>query len=205
MTSAIEKLRADDSFTDVVFESEDLQAADLGNREFVGCTFRGLNLQETRWDGCRMEDCFFQACDLTRVLPARLSLRGVEFTDCKLMGIDWTHVAPHPDVSFIQCNLRYSSFVGASMRKTRFGKCVMDESNWVEVDLSGSVFEECRFSGTRFEGCNLERTKFPGCVDLVLDPGKNRVKGATIPLQSAVLLASSFGMRVLAMSDDDPK
>lgn len=203
MKSAIEQLRADDSFTDAVFEGADLEAADLGNREFFGCTFRGLNLQQTRWDGSRMEDCIFQGCDLTRMAPARLSLRGVEFNDCKLMGIDWTHVAPHPDVSFIQCSLRYSSFVDTSMRKTKFRKCILDEANWVEVDLSGSVFEECRFSATRFEGCNLERTKFPGCVDLALDPSKNRVKGATIPLQSAVLLASSFGMRVLALSDDD--
>jgi len=89
------------------------------------------------------------------------------------------------------------------MRKTQFAKCIMDESNWVQVDLSGSVFEECRFSSTRFEGCNLERTKFPRCVDLLLDPSKNRVKGARIPLQSALLLASSFGMRVLGLSDSD--
>jgi fluoroquinolone resistance protein len=201
MKSQIERLRSNDSFTDAVFEGDDLEAADLGNKELYGCTFRGLNLQQTRWDGSRLEDCVFQGCDLTRMLPARLSLRGVQFKDCKLMGIDWTHVAPHPDVSFSQCNLRYSSFVDASMRKTEFRQTIMDEANWIQVDLGESRFEECRFSGTRFEGCNLERAKFPGCIDLILDPSKNRVKGASVPLQSAVLLASSFGMRVLGFSE----
>jgi fluoroquinolone resistance protein len=205
MKSAIERLRADDSFTEALFDSADLESADLANREFYACTFRGLNLQQTRWEGSRLEDCVFEGCDLTRMLPARLSLRGVEFKDCKLMGIDWTHVAPHPDVAFNQCNLRYASFVDTSMRKTRFRQCVMDEANWVQVDLSESVFEECRFSGTRFDGCNLERSKFPGCVDLLLDPSKNRLKGASIPLQSAVLLAGFFGMRVLGISDNDAK
>jgi fluoroquinolone resistance protein len=196
MSLATARLFDRDSFDEELFHDADLKATALCNKEFYRCTFRNVNLSETRWDGTRFEECKFEDCDASRMQPARLSLRGVEFSDCKLMGIDWTQVASNPDVSFTRCNLRYSSFVEIALRKTKFDRCALLEANFIQVDLVEALFEQCEFAGCRFERCDLSRARFPGCVDLLLHPADNRVKGARIPFESAVLLARAFGMHV---------
>ena len=67
-----------------------------------------------------------------------------------------------------------------------------------------SVFEECQFDGTRFEECDLRRTRFPHAKDLFVDPAKNNVKGMQVPLETAIHLAASFGMRVIGF-DEKPR
>lgn len=199
-----EQLLAGDAFEDETWTGLDLSAADLGNKEFVNCTFNHLKLQKSRWKRARLEDCVFEDCDLTGLDPTLLSLRGATFTRCKLMGIDWTNVSDYPVMTFTECNLSYASFVSLQARKTRFSRCVLLEANFIQADLASAVFEDCQLTGARFETCNLERASFAGCHDLLLDPAHNKVRGASIPLEAAVLLAQSFGLKV-GLPSDDPK
>jgi fluoroquinolone resistance protein len=197
MSDAVaERLLADDSFEDETFDGVDAQGLDLGHKEFYRCTFRNAKLQETRWARTRLEDCVFEGCDLTRALPAQLALRTVAFKHCKLMGIDWSNIATYPDVSFNACNLRYSSFVAVQLRKTRFVQCTLLEANFLQVELGEALFEACQLAGARFENCDLRAASFARSSDLFVDPSKNRVQGLCIPTESAVLLATSFGMKV---------
>jgi fluoroquinolone resistance protein len=189
-----------DSFEGEVFEGLDLERADLGNREFYRCVFRTSKLGETRWQRTRLDECVFEGCDLTRADPMNLSLRDVTFRGCKLMGIDFSKVAGHPHVSFEDCNLRYVSMVSLALRKTRFKKCAITEANFFEVDLAEARFEDCQFTGTRFDECDLRKARFPKAKDLFLDPARNRVKDAQIPLETAILIATSLGMRVLGFT-----
>jgi fluoroquinolone resistance protein len=191
------RLAAEDAFEDQIFEGVDAEAADFGGKEFYRCTFRNAKLQQSRWARARLEDCVFDACDMTRALPAQLALRGVVFQHCKLMGIDWSKLGNYPDVAFTECNLRYASFVDASLRKTRFERCAMHECNFIQVDLGEAVFEACQLSGARFDNCDLRATSFTRSLELFVDPSKNRVQGMRIPAESALLLAASFGMKVV--------
>jgi fluoroquinolone resistance protein len=194
--SQAQRLSAEESFEDETFEGVDAHEVDLGHKEFYRCTFRNAKLQETGWARTRLEDCLFEGCDLTRARPAQLALRTVAFKHCKLMGIDWSNLATYPDVSFEECNLRYASFVSAQLRKTRFVQCSLLEANFLQVELGEAVFEACQLSGARFEDCDLRGASFLRCVELFVDPSKNRVQGMTIPTESAVLLALSFGMKI---------
>jgi uncharacterized protein YjbI with pentapeptide repeats len=189
-----------DWFEREVFDGLSLERADLGNREFYRCTFRNSKLQETRWARSRLEECVFEACDLTRADPTMLSLRDVAFRSCKLMGIDFSNIGQHPHVSFEDCNLRYVSVVSVGLRKTSFKRCAINEANFFESDLADAEFDDCHFAETRFDACDLRRARFRSARDLFIDPARNRVKGTQIPLETAILLATSFGMRVLGFT-----
>jgi fluoroquinolone resistance protein len=197
-----DRLLADESFEDQTFEGIDVAGADLSDKEFVRCTFRSVRMQETIWTGTRLEDCVFQTCDLTRLQPKKLSLRGVKFLGSKLMGIDWTDAGANPTVAFSDCTLRYCSFLGNNLRATPFRHCALTEAAFADVSLVGAVFEECDLGGTRFEGCDLAGADFTRAQGVFFEPTKNRVKGAKIPLETAALMAMSFGLVVAGFTAD---
>ncbi len=197
MTTTADPLRAGDSFDDQTFEALDLAGADLGGKVFANCTFRNCRLGESRWEGARLEDCAFDGCDLTGLLPAGLALRGVAFRHCKMMGVDFTNVGAFPDFTFADCNLSYCSFVSLRARKIPFVRCVLVEASFVEADLTEARFEECQLAGAKFERCDLRKASFAGSHDLLLDPAANQLRGASIPTAAALLLARSFGLKVI--------
>ncbi len=193
------------SFDEETFEDLDLQRADMRGREFVRCVFRRVKFGESTWADTRLEDCSFEHCDLTRANVSNLALREVAFEHCKLMGIDWSYVSSFPAASFSDCNMHYVSMVQLALRKTRFVRCSFVEANLIKTDLTEAVFEECAFTGARFEECDLRKASFADARDLFIDPSKHNVKGARIPVESAVLLATSFGMQVFGYSQGKSK
>jgi len=195
-----------DSFEDQVFEGLSLEHADLSDRVFDRCTFRSSKLGETRWWRSRLDECVFEGCDIVRADVKMLALRGVRFKACRLMGVDFADIAKFPDVSFHECNLHYASFATLALRKTVFERCSFTEANFFETDLTEAKLDDCQFTGARFEACDLRKARFLRAENLFIDPTKNRVAGAKVPLETAVLLATSFGMRVLDFQserDDD--
>jgi fluoroquinolone resistance protein len=191
-----DRLLAEESFEDQTFEGIDVAGADLTDKEFIRCTFRSARMQETIWAGARLEDCLFQTCDLTRLQPKKLALRGVKFQGSKLMGIDWTAAAANPTVEFSDCSLRYCSFVTSNLRATPFRRCSLAEAAFSDVSLIQAVFDECDLTGARFEGCDLAGADFTRSQGVFFEPTKNRVKGARIPIETAALIALSLGLVV---------
>nr|AYM52854.1 pentapeptide repeat-containing protein [Myxococcaceae bacterium MCy9487] len=195
-TALLRRLKQDDSFENESFTELDLQGADLSDKEFYKCTFQGCELQESRWKGTNLETCVFQGCNLTRAILNGTRLRGVRFGGSKLMGIDWTGVSSNPEVEFEECGMRYSSFVGISLRKTSWLRCVAPETNFFDIDLTDSDFSGTDLTGSNFRGCTLTRTDFSGATGLMLDPAQNRMKDTRVPVETAMGLAYSLGMIV---------
>jgi len=196
MATTPEQLFGGESFDDETFVGFDLAGTDLSGKIFGGCTFRNVKLSESRWGRARLEDCVLEGCDLTRLAPASMALRGVQFNRCKVMGVDWTGVGEYPDFGFTDCNLDYCSFTSLRARKTPFVRCSLVEASFVDVDLTEAAFDGCRFTGARFERCDLRKASFAGAQDLLLDPARNQIRGASIPPEAALLLAASFGFKV---------
>ncbi len=184
------------AFTDATFAGVSLEGADLSGREFQNCTFRRCKLPESRWAETRLEDCLFEDCDLARMVPKRLALRGVRFKDTRLMGVDWSDIAPLPDVQFEGCDLRYSSFVKTKLRKTRFVGCTAGEISFVDVDLTEADFQGTAMPGATLQRCVLVKANLVGTKGLLFDPRANQVKGARVDLELAVALAQAAGMVV---------
>jgi uncharacterized protein YjbI with pentapeptide repeats len=194
-------LLVDDTFEQQTFTGLEATAAVLSGKELYRCTFEHCRLQESVWKGAKLEACTFRQCDLTRATLAQTALRGVTFEGCKLMGIDFSKVSTHPELSFTGCMLRYSSFADQNLKKTKFLSCMAREVNFHEVDLSECDFTGSDLAGSAFRGCTLARTDFRGATGLFLDPARNRVKDTGVPVEAAVELARSLGLLVGGYDD----
>ncbi len=181
MTTTLEQLLEGESFDDETFAGFDLARADLSGKAFTGCTFRNVKLPESRWARARLEDCLLEACDLTRLAPAEMALRGAQFNRCKMMGIDWSGVGEYPDLSFADCNLDYCSFTSLRLRKTPFVRCSLVEASFVDADLTEARFDGCRLTGARFARCDLRKASFAGAQDSVARPGHQPGPGRVDP------------------------
>lgn len=185
-----------DFYEDETFEGVNAEGASLAGKEFVGCTFKSARMQQSRWQGARLEECTFEACDLTGMNPSQLALRGVKFLRCKLMGVSWTALEPFPDVEFVECLMRYSSFVGAELTAARFTACSLLDSSFVEANLSKAIFKDCDMAQTQFDQCALIGADFSSSRGVFFDVAKNRSKGARISVETAALMAVARGLRV---------
>jgi uncharacterized protein YjbI with pentapeptide repeats len=194
MVSA-DRLLASDSFQDETFADLELEAADLSGKEFYRCTFRGVKLRQSRWEGARLEECVFEDCDLSRLRPAPRTLTGVTFRRTKLMGIEWAKLR-NPSITFEECDLRYAAFVDAGLRGTSFRGCKAGEATFSGCDLGGADFSGADLTGTVFEACALPQADLRSARGAFPDPAKNKVKGARISVETAALLAISAGMQV---------
>lgn len=180
-----------------VFEGLDLTSAALVDRELTDCAFRHCKLGASTWRAMRLESCRFEGCDLTRASLAGAKIHGATFTGCKLMGIDFSELAIAHDLVFVDSNLRYCSFVDMKLRKLSATRCAITDANFLDVDLGGALFDECEFTNTVFQRCELRGARFPHARGLYLDPRANKVKGAKVPLETAILLAQSFDLSVI--------
>ena len=183
-------------FIDVTFEDLDLLAVDFTGKEFERCTFRRCKLPESRWIRARLEDCVFETCDLSRMMPRTMELHGVTFQDTRLSGVEFVELGLLPIVTFNGCDLRYASFTNLRLRATAFVKCTMREVNFVDVDLTKADFTDTDLTGGTFQRCVLHECNLTRATSVFVDPQQNRVKGLRVSLEAAVTLAQSFGIVV---------
>lgn len=192
----LDRLLAEDSFEGLEFVALDMQGVDLRAKEFTSCNFRHCKAQETLWRGSRLDDCRFERCDLTRMQPRGMLAHDLQFTDSKLMGIEWADLGQFPRLSFRDCVLDFASFVALSLRKTAFVNCKITEANFFDVDLREANFAGSDLRGSMFRGCKLAKADFSAATGLCFDPAINEVRGAVIPLETAALLAMQLGLQV---------
>jgi fluoroquinolone resistance protein len=193
-----------DVFEDETFAGIELADANLAGREFVRCRFEKLVLQESNWNGVRLDDCEFDGCDLTRMRPAKMAARGVVFNRCRLMGVDWSELNANPSFVFEECNLQYASFVEVNLTATPFRRCRMVEANFFDARLVETVFQECEMAGARFEQCDVRGADLAEARSVLLDPSKNTVTGCRISVETAVAIAAALGLRVAGTLSDVP-
>jgi fluoroquinolone resistance protein len=196
MATTLEELLQGEAFENATFSGLDLQKASLADKEFYRCTFENCLLQESTWKNAKLESCTFRGCDLTRTALLQTALRGVQFLECKLMGVNWATVSTHPEVKFTECNLRYASFVRINLRKTAFTKCSIREATFLESDLTDADFTGSDLAGTTIQGCTLALTDFRSATGVFFEPARNKLKKPRVPVETAVLIAQHFGLVV---------
>ncbi|MBU8896763.1 pentapeptide repeat-containing protein [Corallococcus sp. H22C18031201] len=191
-----QRLLTEETFEGETFTNLDLESADLRGKEFFRCSFQDSRFQGSVWSKAKLEECVYSSCDLTRAQFSQTAMRGVRFENSKLMGIDWSVVAPFHEMSFEGCNLRYGSFLGLILRKTRIVQCIALETSFTDMDLAETDFEGTDLSGCTFHNCNLTRADFQNAMGVFIDPARNRVKETRVPVEAAVQLAKSLGLVV---------
>ena len=101
------------------FEKVDFSSL-TGEEEFYDCRFVSCDFSEVLFREPLFERCEFQACNFS-MTKFRNTLREIRFTDCKLMGTDFSGLKPFSsDLSFVRSRMDYANFSGVRLRKAVF-------------------------------------------------------------------------------------
>jgi uncharacterized protein YjbI with pentapeptide repeats len=186
----------DDFVEGATIDEKSIEGLKLSHQELYRCTFRKCAFPSARFEKVVFESCVFEDCDLTRMVVPHSAFRGVRFVRCKLLGVHFSALSAHPELTFEGCDLRYTVFDGQQLRGARFLDSKLDEASFEGCDLVDADFSSSELTGAVFGKCELAGADFSSARGLFLDPAKNRAKDAFIGADAAVELARSLGLRV---------
>lgn len=140
--------------------------------EFVNCTLTDIS-------NLNFINCTFKNCNLSNCKVNNAKLQGVEFVDCKLLGLNFFQAKDFAfEVYFEKCLLDYASFDSKKLNKSEFSHCKMHEVNFTNADLSKSLFNDCDLYETVFAKTNLSGLDFTSSSNFAIDPEINNIKKA---------------------------
>lgn len=116
----------------------------LQGNQAKGETFKGLDLSNMEAYGAHWIGCTFEDCDISL---ANLSGTG-SIEEC----------------TFINCDLKMTSFRASAIRLTKFSGCDLRKSSFMGCSpLADSVFDDCKMQYSGFFEASVYRTNFTNC------------------------------------------
>ncbi|MDP4637568.1 MAG: pentapeptide repeat-containing protein [Crocinitomicaceae bacterium] len=184
-----------DYITDQTFEG--LTFENLTTAEYENCVFQSCQLNGADLSNFTFVDCEFISSDLSSIRSKKTSFRDAYFRDCKLMGIHFEDCNPYGlRCTFESCTLDYSFFYQCPLKGTKFSNCRLTEVDFTEAGLEGVSFEGCQLTGSVFQMSNLEKANFTGAQGFIIDPSNNRMKGAKFSQEGLAGLLIPFGIEI---------
>jgi fluoroquinolone resistance protein len=183
---------SNESFSKVMLESEQVVS-----REFYECVFSHCSFRESTFQDCKFHDCTFQECDLSLVRFEGSSFSDTRFERSKVIGVNWTIAAwskfqADSPISFADCVVDFSAFIGLRLRKISFQKCSAQEVEFSDADLSSSNFSGTNLNKSRFRQTNLTRANFEGAINYSIDITANKITKARFSLPEALSLLAGL-------------
>ncbi|PQJ11545.1 hypothetical protein CJD36_007020 [Flavipsychrobacter stenotrophus] len=156
------------------FTEQSLAGNEYTNCEFINCNFTNCDLKNTD-----LIECTFKGCNFSQAILNNTGIKGVQFTSCKLIGINFQVCSDFLfSIQFADCQLDYASFFQKKMKKTLFSCCSIKEADFEETDLTEAVFTNCDLLHTSFNKTILEKADLRTAYNYSLDPELNRIKKA---------------------------
>lgn len=184
-------------YEDKKFADLDLAGAGLADREYIACEFSGCDLSKADLTGTIFSDCIFYGCNLSLAKTANTGLKTVQFTESKLVGIDFSQCGEFLfDAVFNDCNLDYSSFFKRKLKNTVFTGCSLKEVDFTAADLTGAKLDDCDLMGTVFVQTNLEKADLRTARNYSFDPELNRMRGARLSSLGLAGLLGKYEIRI---------
>lgn len=180
-------------YSNTTFSKVKLEGGRVVGKEFDGCLFSQCSLRETILRDCKFIDCKFQGCDLSLVRFEGSAFTDTSFEKSTVIGVNWTLAAwskfqSDSPISFSECTLDYSAFIGLTLKKITFKKCSVKEVEFSETDLSAANFSGADLSKSRFNQTNLTRANFEGATNYSIDISHNKLTKARFSLPEALSL-----------------
>ena len=186
-----------DSFYDITFKDKNYTKEVFPKWEYENCVFIWCDFSNSDLSLVKFIDCQFTNCDLSMVKVGMTSMQNISFENCKLHGILWNYCNPFLfEVSFRDCLLNFSSFIGVKLQKTSFINCNLEECDFTESDLQESIFEKCDFTRSIFSKTHLEKCDFRTAFWYQLDPANNSIKWAHFSLEWLPWLLAHYTIKI---------
>lgn len=186
-------IEAGGEYLSVNFDDLKMPADTIKGVEFDSCTFNNCDFSETVFSRCKFIDCEFSNCNLSLVLLDYSRLSEVSFTDCKLVGVDWTkadwpNLALPAPIQFKTSILNEASFYGLNLSELVMQGCKAHYADFREANLSKSNLVASDFSAALFGGTDLTEADFTEAAEFDIDINRNRLQGAIFNRYEAVRL-----------------
>jgi uncharacterized protein YjbI with pentapeptide repeats len=175
-----------------VFENLVLSGQELLQVEFEDCVFRYGDFSQVSFKQCYFSECHFVHCDMSLMQVMDSRFTGCKFEDCKVIGVDWTkadwsgltQVAPQ----FNHCVLNDSSFWGLKLESIMIHACDARDVDFREANLHAGDCGHTDFSQSLFRNSRLTEVDFSHARSFDIDVRVNDIKGAKFSRYEALRL-----------------
>lgn len=179
-----------------------LAGTEISDIEFEDCRFEDCDFSDATLRNCRFIECQFIRCNLSLVNLGFSRFNDVLFSESKLVGVNWSNVTwPHfalsAPISFEQCILNDSIFIGLSLSELVMEQCKAHYVDFRDANLSDAKFNHSDFSHAIFGQTNLSNADFSDAVNYDIDLLNNQIKGAKFCRFEAVSLLESLGIELV--------
>ena len=181
-----------DSYYRETFSGLALSEETVKGVTFEECAFEDCSLITCRLEGCRFINCTFKGCILSAVVPMNSRFDEASFTNCKVIGIDWTRTAEVRKLRFSDCQLNYSNFRFLDLPGLKMERCQVQDADFIEAKLKGASFARSDLEKSRFFKTDLSGADFRGAANYSIDPATNTLKKARFSLPEAIALLESL-------------
>jgi len=184
------------TFDDQTFEKYDiLQGL---NHEFDNCTFQNCDFSNVSFASAELIDCTFISCNLSMARLDNTVVNQVKFTDCKVLGIDFSKCSKFLfSVAFENCTLKYSLFFKNDLKNTVFKKCMLQEVSFIETNLIAARFLDCDLDKAVFDRANLEKADFTSSHNYSINPETNKLKKTKFSMPDVLGLLGHLDIEII--------
>lgn len=187
------------------FEGEDFSEKELISLYFDNCQFESCDFSYASLIGCTFTNCTFLKCNFSLSKVPQSYFDKVQFDNCDMIGMDWTvgrwllgsrkqkYTFP---VSFNNCRLNYSVFVGMNLSEARFVDCIVKEAFFEDAIMAGCLLKNCDLEKSIFKNTDLRKADLSTAKNYDIDVTVNKTNRAKFSLPEALSLIYSLDIDI---------
>lgn len=198
----MKKIESNEQYFNQSFDKQILLSLTVSSTEFEECEFNDCDFSSAIFTRCNFLNCSFNRCNMSLIKVLHSRFFEVDFTDSKLVGVDWT-IAQWPSfnlcsaLTFNRCILNDSSFFGLTLNELKLEECKLHEVDFREGDFSNAVMTYCDFTNSLFMRTNLQNVDFTESNNFTINVLENRVSKAKFSRHEAVYLLTSLDIELV--------
>jgi len=188
-------------FTDIKFKDEHIENSRLVSKTFLNCTFEECSYKETEFISCRFVDCYFHNCDLSMIRVEDSRFSDIHIRYSKVIGVNWALAnwstgLLEGSLSFLNCALNYSTFLGVPLPGVKIIDCVATDVDFRECNLTKADFTGTDLSESLFHRTDLTEANLRDAYNYQIDPRNNIVTRTRFSLPEAMSLLYSMDINL---------
>ncbi len=198
----MKKIDSNTQYFEESFNKLNVPLLTVAKSEFEECEFNDCDFSEAFFERCKFINCSFNHCNLSLLKLSYSSLFAVSFTECKLVGVDftkahWPTFNLDAELKFTQCILNDASFFGLTLQELQLNQCKLHDVDFREGDFSHSVMRYCDFTNSLFMRTNLQGVDFTESIDFYIDVLEKNVAKAKFSRHEALSLLDGLGIELV--------
>ncbi|NCB32752.1 MAG: pentapeptide repeat-containing protein [Erysipelotrichia bacterium] len=193
VSGTLAKLGKEYRFEWLEFKDEECDR-DLSDLEFHECSFRHISFV-SNGRGTLFADVIFDHCDFSNRDFEESVFRRVQFSHCRLTGIDLTRCT-FEDVEFDECEARYSAFGGSHFNRVLLNECVLVQAGFSSCRFEKMELHEDDFTEAEFVETKLKDMDFSDCMFQGIMVSPEDLKGIILNEEQALMCVKLLGVQV---------